>query len=432
MNDGRETGLGQNDVGGTASSVGGALYCDTNVGTGQGRSVVGTITSHGAKVTETLEAFNDLVLVLGEDTSETIGIQDHLVERGVLASGGRSILQNLSRIHVVAQTETTSGFLGDSELVTGNHLDLDTESHSIVDSLLGIFTGRVEDGEETDKFETVALSLVIITLNFLKSDSEGTKTTHSEFFNISLESVLDFLGLVAAAKLNDNTGHTLGDTLELAGGLLTVGNLGTLIDGVKWLEVENLDASVGLGWLGDGTNDTRVNGILVLGTGSVGSQLDDIFKGEGAVSPNGGAIDGELVGGEGTGLVRAQDSDGSQLLNSSDTGDDGLVLGELLSTNGEGDGQDGRHGDGDTTDQEDEDVVETITVSVVVSRIEDENLEKDEDADGDETEGTDLGENLLQVASGIVVLTDQRSSTSEEGVCTGRDDNTLCFTLLTG
>ena len=40
----------------------------------------------------------------------------------------------------------------------------------------------------------------------------------------------------------------------------------------------------------------------------------------------------------GTGLVRAEDRDTGRLLNSGDTGDDGLVVCELLSANGEGDG----------------------------------------------------------------------------------------------
>ena len=189
---------------------------------------------------------------------------------------------------------------------------------------------------------------------------------------------------------------------------------------------------MGLGGFREGANDTSVDGVLILGTGSVGSQLDDILDGEGTVNPDGGAIDGELVSGEGASLVRAQNGDGGQLLNGGDTGDDGLVLGELLGTDGEGNGQDGGHGDWDTTDQEDEDVVETITVGVVVGGVEDENFEKDEDANGDETEGTDLGKDLLQVASGIVVLADQRGGTSEESIGTGRDDDTLGFTLLTG
>ena len=103
----------------------------------------------------------------------------------------------------------------------------------------------------------------------------------------------------------------------------------------------------------------------------------------------------------------------------------------MLSTDGEGDGQDSGHGDGDTTDQEDEDVVETITVTVVVGGVEDENLEKDKETDCYETKGADLSENLLQVTSGVVVLTDQRGSATEESVGTGRDDDTLGFTLFT-
>jgi hypothetical protein len=34
-----------------------------------------------------------------------------------------------------------------------NHLDLDAERLSLVDGLLGVVTGRVEDGEETDELE---------------------------------------------------------------------------------------------------------------------------------------------------------------------------------------------------------------------------------------------------------------------------------------
>ena len=49
VNDGRETGLGQDDAGNTASSVGSAFDDDTEVGTGQSRDIVDAITSHGAQ-----------------------------------------------------------------------------------------------------------------------------------------------------------------------------------------------------------------------------------------------------------------------------------------------------------------------------------------------------------------------------------------------
>jgi len=104
----------------------------------------------------------------------------------------------------------------------------------------------------------------------------------------------------------------------------------------------------------------------------------------------------------------------------------------LLGADGEGDGQDGGHGNGDTTDQEDEDVVKAISVRITVGSVEDENLENDKDTDGDETEGADLGENLLQMSGGVVVLAYQGCCASEEGVGTGGDDDTLCFSLFTG
>lgn len=97
----------------------------------------------------------------------------------------------------------------------------------------------------------------------------------------------------------------------------------------------------------------------------------------------------------GSSLVRAEDGDSSELLNSGDTGNDGLVLGELLGSDGEGDRENGRHGDGDTSDQKDEDVVESTAVRVLEAGVEDDDLEDDEDSDGDEAEESDLGENFL-------------------------------------
>jgi len=106
------------------------------------------------------------------------------------------------------------------------------------------------------------------------------------------------------------------------------------------------------------------------------------------------------------------------------------VLSELLSTGSEGDGPDGRHRDGGTTDEKDKDIVEAIAVRIVVRRVQDENLENDEDANGDQTGRADLGENRLQVASRVIILAEQQRNTSKKGVGTRRDNNTLCFTLL--
>jgi len=110
-----------------------------------------------------------------------------------------------------------SSFLRDGELITSDSLDLNTESHSIADGLLSIFTGKAEDGEEICELETVGLNLVIITLDFFESNGQGMETTHGEHLNIGLKPVLSPVGLVAGA------------------------------DSVEWLEVEDIDTDVGLG-----------------------------------------------------------------------------------------------------------------------------------------------------------------------------------------
>jgi hypothetical protein len=145
---------------------------------------------------------------------ETIGIQDHLVERCVLASRGGPILQNLSE---VAQTKTTSSFLSDGELIAGNHLDLNTESPRMASSSMS----------------ALRLSSISSILSWLQNSMV----------------IPDILFV----------------TLEPAGGLFMVGNLGVLIDGVERLEVEDLDTSVSLGWVGDKASGADVGNVLVLG-----------------------------------------------------------------------------------------------------------------------------------------------------------------------
>lgn len=432
VNDGGQSGFGQDNIGGTSSGVSSTFDGDTDVRSGQCRRIVRTITSHGAQVTESLNSLDDFKLVFGENTGESIGVHDHLVQVGVLGTGGGSILQNLGGVHVVTETQSSTGFLGDGELITSDHLDLDTEGLSVIDGLLGVGSGRVEDGEKTDKFETVALGIRGVTHDFLEGDGQGSETSSSELFDVVLKLVLDFRGLVSGAKFDDDTGHTLGSSLELASGFFSVGDLGSLVDRVEGLEVEELDALSSQCGVREGTNNTTVDGILVLSSRGVGSEQDGLVNGEGTVGLDVLLVDGELVGGQCTGLVGTQDGNTGQLFDGGDTGNDSLVLGELLSTDGEGNGQDGRHGNGDTTNEQDKDVVKTSSVLVSESGVEDEDLEQDEDTDRDQTESTDSGENHLQVTGLVIVGTDKGGGSTEEGVGTGGDDDTLGLTLFTG
>ena len=202
VNDCGETWLGQDNISGTTSGVGSTLDSDPDIGTGQGGSVIGTIAGHAAKVTRTLETLDNLVLVFGENASETVNIEDRSIKGGMLAAGGGSILQNLSRVHMVTQTKVMSSFLRDGKLITGTiFIYSNTECNGIVDCLFGVIVGRVEDWEETGKFKTIALGIGIITVNFLKSDGQGTETAHGSMLASSLFSMSSVLLWVQSSTM---------------------------------------------------------------------------------------------------------------------------------------------------------------------------------------------------------------------------------------
>lgn len=433
VDNGRQSGFSQDDIGGTSSGIGSTLDGDTDVGTRQSGSIVGTVTSHGTQVTETLNSLDNLEFVLGEDTSESIGVHDHLVQVGVLSTGDGSLFQDLGGVHVVTETQSSTSLLGNSELITGNHLDLDTESNGIINGLLGVRSRRVEDGQETDKLETRSGRVLLGTVDILVSDGKSSETSHGKLFDIGFKLVLEFVSLVSGNEVDDDTSHTLGGSLKFASvSVISVGDFSSLVDRVERLKVEELDTFSSFADVTKGTDDTTVNGVLVFGSRSVGGQETDTLDVPLGVALDVFLVNGELVGGKGTGLVGTKNGDTGKFFNGSDSRNDGLVLGELLSTDGKSDRQDGRHGNGDTSDQKHKDVVKTSSVRVSEVGVQDENLEQDEDTNGDETESTNSGEDHLQVTCLVVVLTHKGGGSTEEGVGTGRDNDPLGFTLFTG
>ena len=362
MHNRRQTGLGEHDVSRTARSIRRAFDSNTDVGLGERGGVIGTIASHRAQVSESLKRLDNLVLVLGEHTREPVRFQDHLLERQVLATGGRSFLEYMGGKHVITEPETAASLLCDRKLVASDHLNLDTERERIVDRLLGIFTRRIEDGKQTDELKAISVGLGVISVELFIGNSESTKTTTGILYDVGLKCVLELVRLITRAEIDDGMGHTLGDTLKTARRFLEVGDLGTFVDGVEGFKLEELNASTGAFGVVEGTNNAAVNGVLVLCTRRIGREQDDVICGEGAVRLDERFVNGKFVGGEGAGLVGAEDGNACKFLDSGDTGDDGLVLRKLLSTDGKSDGQDCGHRDGDTTDEQDEDVVETVAV----------------------------------------------------------------------
>ena len=73
-------------------------------------------------------------------------------------------------------------------------------------------------------------------------------------------------------------GHTLGDTIQPAQRLITVGNFSTFVDRVERLEVEELGGGESTAHNTGSTNNGSVNGVLVLGERHVCRKEDSIIR----------------------------------------------------------------------------------------------------------------------------------------------------------
>ena len=170
--------------------------------------------------------------------------------------------------------------------------------------------------------------------------------------------------------------------------------------------------------------------ILVLGSGGICSEQNDLVRREVTVRLDGIPVDSELVRRERASLVGTQDGYTGQLLDGGDTRDDSFVLRQLCGPDRKSYRKDGRHSDGDPSDEEHKNVVQPTTVLEPEPGIKDENFSDDEDADGDETERADLRKNLLQVSCSVVILAHERGCASEESVGASGNDNALSFALF--
>ncbi|MFV0286133.1 MAG: hypothetical protein ACK5IM_07060, partial [Demequina sp.] len=104
--------------------------------------------------------------------------------------------------------------------------------------------------------------------------------------------------------------------------VVAVGNLSALVHGVEGLEVKELHALTSELGVGEGADNAGVDGVLVLGTRAVGGEEADTLDVPVRVALDVVLVDGELVGGKGTSLVRAEDGNTGKLLNGGDTSDD--------------------------------------------------------------------------------------------------------------
>ncbi|ROW06561.1 hypothetical protein VMCG_04318 [Cytospora schulzeri] len=425
VDDSTKTGGKEDNVGSGTGSIGGTLDSNTSIGLLQGGSIVDTVTSHGNEVATLLENLNDVVLVLGEDLSETISSLNEVVNLRTGHVTTATETETLSVVDVGAETELAGSLTSDTDGITSQHLDGQTQSLGLVDSLSSVVTGRVGAGHDTQDLPG--------TLTTLASNTERTETTGSELGDLVLVGLVDLLGdgVVLLDRLEDEERSTLntGDLLAL-GRLDNSGNL--LGDGVEGVEGDDLvlgEDRLGAGVVLQGLQESLVDSIdtlLLAGSSQASSKHEVLGVNTGDTVRLGQR---QLVLGQGTGLVRAENLDTSQGLNSGQLLDDGLLLGEVGSTDSHGGGNDSGKTDGDTNDGDGQGKAQNLdnrVGSVEAGNPDDEQGEDDQDQE----HCADTVQDLSEVTRSGVGSVDKGGSTTDEGVVTGGSDNDEGLTTL--
>lgn len=428
IDDGAETRSQEDDISGRAGSVRGTLDGNTGISLLQGGSIVDTVTGHGNEVTTLLENLDDVVLVLGEDLGESISGLDEIVDLGTGHVTTTAETETLSVVDVGTETELAGGFTGDTDGITSQHLDGETESLGFVDGAGSIVTWGIRAGHDTEDLPLAFAALA--------GDTEGTETTGGELGDLVLVGLVDILwdGVVLLDGLQDEKGSALDTDDALARGRLDNG-LDLLGDGIEGVELNDLvlgEDRLGAWVVAESLEEGLVNSIdtlLLAGGGQTGSQHEVIRL---------DTLDGEWLGerelvlGERTGLVRAENLDTSQRLNGGQLLDDGLLLGEVSSSDSHGGGDDSGETDGDTNDGDGQGELEDLdnAVGAVERRDPDDQVGQDNE---DEQHRSDAVQDLSEMASTGGGLVDQGSGTTDESAVTSSgDDHKGLTTLDTG
>ena len=314
-----------------------------------------------------LEERYDLVFVFREDFCETIGRFDEITN----VRARHTATDELFRVVDVGfEAELLAGLLGDGDSITSEHLDVDTEVVGFTDGAGRVGTGRVEHAEHTEELPLFAF--------LLRGDTKGSETASGEL--LSGVTVVGDGVSVKLGEFEDSIWGSLGAS-DLFAVLLDFGG-NALGDGVERGEFVGLPATLehllGLGVVLAGqlrgreheTPETHLesdNSDLVNGV----ERLDVVRRGKDSSShepvgvhtfSNEGIVQTELVGGKCTRLVRAEDINTSQGLDSREFLDDSLATSKVGGANGERGGGDDGQTDRHTNDEEDEGVDEQVVL----------------------------------------------------------------------
>ena len=424
IDDGGQTGGKEDNIGGGLGSLGGALDGDTAVGLLERGSIVDTVTSHGSQVTTLLQHLDDLVLVLGEHFGETVGLLDQVVLGG---AGKTTVDQTLGVVDLGAEGQHLASLLGDGDGVTSQHLDGQTQVLGLGDGVGGILTRGIEHGVHAQQLPGLTL--------LHDGNTQGTETTASELGSLVTEELS--LLLRALGHVEDGLGGTLGagvaDTVAGTDG----GN--TLGDGIERSVLLGNPVAredlTGLGVATEGEDGDLVDGVEVLDVVVGGNGSDSHHPVDINTLGDVGLTDGQLVGGEGTGLIRAEDIDTGEGLDGGELLDNGLLLGEVGGTDSQGGGGDNGQTDGDTNDEQNQSVVQQVVVLVlgggdlqVTVETTDPGSENPEH-DENQQRGTNVVHDGLEVTLVLGTL-HKGSGLTDEGLAGGSSDDTVGLSAL--
>lgn len=424
IDNGGQTGGEENNISRSLSSLCGTLDSDTTVSLLERGSIVDTVTSHGSQVTTLLEHLDDLVLVLGENFSETVG----LLNKVVLGRAGKTTVDETLRVvDLGRESKHLAGFLGDGNSVTSQHLDSETKVLGFGDGVGSVLTRGVEHGVHAQQLPGLTL--------LLDSNTKRTETTAGELIRLlteesslllrALRHVEDSLGSTLGADVTDtvagtDSGNTLGDRVERS---VLLGNPVTRED------------LTGLGVATESHDGNLIDGVEVLEVVVGGNSSDSHHPVDIDTLVNVRLTDGELVGSQGTSLVRAENVDTSKRLDSSKLLDDSLAFSKVGSTDSESGGGDNGKTDGHTNDQENQGVVEQVVVGVLGScdlqvTVETTNPGgENPEHDKNQESSTNVVHDGLEVTLVLGTL-HQSSGLTDEGVTGSSEDNTVSLATL--
>jgi len=425
INDGTKTRGEEDDISSRASSIGSTLDSNTSIGLLERGSIVDTVTSHGNQVATLLQNLDDVVLVLGEHLGETISSLDEVVDLRARHVTATAETQTLSVVNVGTETKLAGSLTSNADGITSKHLDGQTERLGLVDGTGSVVARRVEAGHDTQDLP--------LALPTLAGNTQRTEATRSELGHLVLVGLVNLLrdGVILLDSFENEERRTLhaDDALTLRG--LDDGNdlLGDRVEGVELDDLVLVEDALGAGVVLQRLEESLVDGIktlLLAGSGQAGSEHEvlGVNAGDGI-----GLVERELVLGEGTSLVRAEDLNTSQRFDGRELLDDGLLLGEVGSTDGHGGGDDGRETDRDTDDGNGESELEDHDNRVRTVKAGNPDDQEGQN-DKDQQDGADAVEHLREVTAAGAGGADEGSSTANEGVVTSGCDDEESFTTL--